>query len=45
MKKLVLALATLLMLTATVPSFADGNPQPHGPSGSRCTTSGCTLQA
>lgn len=31
MKKLFLALAAVVLLTtATVPSFADGNPYPHG---------------
>jgi hypothetical protein len=33
MKKLLLLLAAVLLLTAaTVPSFADGNPYPHGSS-------------
>ena len=42
MKKFLLVLVTLLMLTATVPSFADGNPNPHMPTNPRCPTSGCT---
>lgn len=41
MKKLlqVLAVAVFLLTTATVPSFADGNPLPH------CTSTGCVPPA
>lgn len=37
MKKIlqVLAVAVFLLITSTVPSFADGNPLPH------CTATGC----
>lgn len=39
MKKLLLVLAAVLLLTATaVPSFADGDPNPHGPT---CPITGC----
>jgi hypothetical protein len=39
MKKLLLLLAAVLLLTtAAVPSFADGNPSPHGPV---CPITGC----
>lgn len=39
MKKLLLVLAAVLLLTATaVPSFADGNPSPRGPV---CPITGC----
>jgi hypothetical protein len=31
MKRLVLIAAVLMMLMGSVPSFADGNPPPHGP--------------
>ena len=41
MKKFLLIVATTLMLTVSVPSFADGNPSPHQPIG-RCPTTGCT---
>lgn len=38
MKRLILVFAALLIVTATtVPSFADGNPMPHG---SVCRTCG-----
>ncbi len=43
MKRMMLVLAALLVLTVSVPSFADGNPQPHSPTGPRCTVSGCTV--
>jgi hypothetical protein len=39
MKKLLLVLAAVLLLTtAAVPSFADGNPSPHKPG---CPITGC----
>jgi hypothetical protein len=39
MKKLLLVLAAVVLLTtATVPSFADGNPSPKGPV---CPITGC----
>jgi hypothetical protein len=39
MKKLLLVLAAVLLLTtAAVPSFADGNPNPHG---ATCPITGC----
>jgi len=39
MKKLLLVLAAVVLLTTvTVPSFADGDPNPHGPV---CPISGC----
>jgi hypothetical protein len=39
MKKLLLVLAAVLLLTtAAVPSFADGDPHPHGPV---CPITGC----
>ncbi len=37
MKKYLLLLAAIVLLTtATVPSFADGNPWPHCPDGTIC---------
>lgn len=40
MKKLLLVLAAVLLLTtATVPSFADGNPGPRLPT--KCSTTTC----
>ena len=40
MKKLLLVLAAVLLLTtATVPSFADGDPWPHP---TTCPITGCT---
>ncbi len=40
MKKLLLVLAAVVLLTtAAVPSFADGNPYPHGTSS--CPITGC----
>jgi hypothetical protein len=39
MKKLLLVLAAVVLLaTAAVPSFADGNPNPHGVT---CPITGC----